>query len=240
MIGIDGCRAGWCIAQGDHDNLEIKLLSHISEVSSCRKDNELILIDMPIGLADHDHERIVEQAARGVIPYQSSSVFSVPCREAVYAADYKNANVLNRKIEGKGLSIQAWNICPKIKEIDSWLTQPEIDSTCLTESHPELCFHMLQKNPSKLPSKKSKEGISERLAILEFWHAGITDIYHQAVAKYMRKEVQKDDIVDALCLWCIGSLSQKYGLESLVDTKYDKSGFVMNMFFTNPHGHPLL
>lgn len=234
MIGIDGCKSGWCVVHEVQGKIKVSLISDISELENFRLSNEVVLIDVPIGLPDYNHHRKVEAAARQVIPYRSSSIFGVPCRDAVYAYDYKEANRLNRSELGKGLSIQSWNICPKIKEVDQWLIQSNIDQKKIKESHPELCFHFLQPSQLKLSSKKTKEGRVQRLLILEYWKEGITRTYDFAMNQYLRKQVAADDIIDALCMWLVCCLQQDYKLESLIEDQSDAKGIGMNMHFINP------
>ncbi len=235
MIGIDGCKSGWCVVHDKPDGPEVLILSRISELESITLEDELICIDIPIGLPDDSHPRRVEQLARKVLASKSSSFFGVPCRDAVYAKDYKKANEINKLQLGKGLSIQSWYLCPKIKEVDTWLIESEDPSFNMKEAHPELCFHFLQKEKNILLSKKTAEGRRQRLEILSYWYEGAAEIYHNAMTTYLRKNVAADDILDAMCMWCVAKLSQTYQLESVTDSQIDKSGLIMNMHFVNPH-----
>ncbi len=49
-------------------------------------------------------------------------------------------------------------------------------------------------------SKKTKEGIGERLGVLNGIDRKSQEIYEKALSKYQRKAVAKDDIIDALVL----------------------------------------
>ena len=88
-----------------HSNLE-SLLSNLPE-------KYLVLIDIPIGLPKKE-SRLCDLLARDKLGPRRSSVFTVPCRDAVYAKNYKEACHTNLRFLEKKISIQAWNICPKI------------------------------------------------------------------------------------------------------------------------------
>ena len=79
--------------------------------------------------------------------------------------NYKIGNEINKKITGKGISIQSWNISKKIKEVNDFKLSKESNKMNLFESHPELCFESLNKNPL-MHSKKTDEGVLERLDII--------------------------------------------------------------------------
>ena len=227
FVGIDACRFGWCVAVGD-EIPRVILCKKISDLEKLFISSECTLIDIPIGLPDASHVRNTEKTARRLVPRKASSFFSVPCRNAVHAASYSEAKEINTDEMGKSLSIQSWNIVPKIKEVDHFLSNP---SFTLLESHPELCFHFLNKHRTHLDSKKSKTGIDQRLRILNSLRPGIEEIYNVAVRDYFRKDLAKDDILDALCLWMTASLSKDHSLRSLTPDQFDSEGLEMNMYF---------
>ena len=117
-----------------HSNLESLLLN--------LPEKYLVLIDIPIGLPKKE-SRLCDRLARNKLGPRRSSVFTVPCREAVYAKNYKEACHTNLRFLEKKISIQAWNICPKIQEADLLLQKhPELKEQWL-EAHPELAFQAL-------------------------------------------------------------------------------------------------
>ena len=83
--------------------------------------NPLILIDIPIGLkTGGSGERLSDLGARSILKARKSSIFPVPCREAIYAKTYKEACEVNERLTGKRISKQAWNIVPKIRDVDGF------------------------------------------------------------------------------------------------------------------------
>ena len=154
---------------------------------------------MPIGLAP---ERHIDQDLRERLkPHRHHSVFSVPVREAVYAEDYAEAKAKNIKASNKSVSIQSWNICPKIKALDILLIEQPNYKDRFMEAHPELCFMMLNKQTHLQHKKSTKEGQLERLDILKRFDNRSEGVFQNALADYKRSELKADDILDALVLF---------------------------------------
>jgi len=88
----------------------------------------------------------------------------LPCRPALGAQTYAEANSINREKTMRGLSQQAWGIAPKVKQVDDAIT-----SDCQRwafEVHPEVCFWALNQRRPMAHNKKAREGIAERIALL--------------------------------------------------------------------------
>ncbi len=169
--GIDASRYGWVMTgiggKTDVIRFHQNLKSLLHEISIKSR----VLIDMPIGLADTKVARFVQRpcdsAARKMLGKKHSSIFSPPCIEALYEKSYTDASGVNFEVLGKKLSKQSWNIVPKIRELNAFLhLNPEWRGKIL-ESHPELAFQYLNDNKPLLHSKKTQEGMNERINILE-------------------------------------------------------------------------
>lgn len=103
-IGIDGCKGGWVAVSITDSDFDIEILNNIEQVLDSH--SESILIDMPIGLPESANDIRPDGAARKLLRGKASSIFNTPCRQAVYAETYEEANQINREILGKGLSKQ--------------------------------------------------------------------------------------------------------------------------------------
>ena len=120
-IGIDGCQSGWVSSYvEDQIKWKFEIFPTIEKFWNKFSSVKLIMIDIPIGLRDKGSEpRLCDKAARKFLTRtRSSSIFPTPCRSSVYAHSYLQANQINRKMTGKGLSKQTWNITGKIREVD--------------------------------------------------------------------------------------------------------------------------
>jgi len=199
-VGIDGCKFGWIAAC--YEEVTIKIFSTISELWNYYGNDYNFLIDMPMGLpsAQIPH-RTCEEFARLILPREKkSSLFPVPCREAFEAITYPEANEMNRRVLGKGLTKQTWFIMPKIKTLDELLIKNEAAKLRFKESHPEIAFQLLNNGQPLVMGKKTNGGILERLAILQNHKPETERIYKDALLRFKRAEVAADDILDALCL----------------------------------------
>jgi predicted RNase H-like nuclease len=222
FAGIDGCNAGWILVGGYRERIsskspksekwEIGLFSNIKHIWKQYNDLNLVLIDIPIGLKEMGSEpRRCDKEARKYLGRRSSTIFPVPCRKAIYAKNYQEANEINRKLTGKGISKQSWNITPKIKEIDRFIRNHPLAREKLIESHPEVCFASLaHDNPLKF-SKRSTDGIRQRKDLLISYSKSLKEFLKVSFKKYNKSDVKTDDLLDATIL----ALAAKLGFKNL-------------------------
>jgi len=88
-----------------------------------------------------------------------------PCLAASLASSHPAASAVNRQTTGKGLTIQAWCIAGKIKQVDDAIT-PESQPWAF-EVHPEVCSWALNKHHPILHKKTSRKGVIDRLTVLK-------------------------------------------------------------------------
>jgi len=231
IIGVDGCRDGWVIIETKNQliwNLEV--FSTIQELWEHYSNAHLILIDIPIGLRDKGPlPRLCDKTARKFLTKKrSSSIFPTPCRMALSAVNYNEANEINRGQTGKGLSKQTWNITHKIKEVDILLRKNIMAQNIFIESHPEACFTALKGNPLQ-HYKKTDKGIKERLLILKEYYKDIESHVSKGVEKFHQKGVEIDDILDAWILAVSASLGQSNLRFLPEDYEYDSMGLPMRI-----------
>ncbi|MEZ8224566.1 DUF429 domain-containing protein [Vibrio splendidus] len=201
-IGIDGCKAGWIAwIVSDNQTPVFKVVKALDELVS-----DLIgstaLIDMPIGFSDaKTPDRLCDKAARRFLTSKrGSSVFPVPCREAVYQTDYIAGCNANVEQLGKKFSKQTWGIVPKIRELDELMNAHS--NLSIRESHPEVVFAALKGEPLAF-SKRTQEGKEERLSILQQLSPQWCDGLSLAISNTKRKDVAIDDIYDAFVLMLV-------------------------------------
>lgn len=208
FIGIDGCRYGWFVVKINQQDWKIELIKNINDLKIEDKITKQIIIDIPIGLPNRDLKaRECDIIARKLLGKRASSIFSAPIREILNAENYKTACSINKEFTGKKISLQTWNLIPKIKEIDNFLMKNKRYITVFNESHPELVFWFLNGKKDLINNKKSNDGILERLNILSKYDSRVFEIYNLALRKYLRKDVKKDDIIDAIALALTAYLS---------------------------------
>jgi len=121
----------------------------------------------------------------------------VPCRSAIYVATYQEACQINRRLTGRCLSRQTWNIVPKIREVDEFLAANPQAQAVIRETHPEVCFWAFAGHPMAY-NKKTAAGFAERKSVLKAIYPDTDDIIKAALVTYKGISVARDDILDAL------------------------------------------
>ena len=95
LAGVDGCTGGWIAAfvRPQGDEARMRIVPRFADVLSAPERPEVVAVDMPIGLPERVGigGRAAENCVRPLLGARQSSVFSVPSRAAIYAADYGEA-----------------------------------------------------------------------------------------------------------------------------------------------------
>lgn len=224
--GVDGCAGGWLLASMGQS---VELFCSFAALLKAHP-KKILLVDIPMGLPDK-FPRDIEPQARKLLPGRSGSLFPVPCRQAVYASSYEDACKTNSRYFGKKLSRQTWNICSKIREVDQLLCSDASLQEQVYESHPELAFYLLSPDGPH-HSKKTRDGIAERLNILASYYEPVHEYYDLALRKYPRKLVARDDVVDAMILMVLGSVDQTVLADS---SDKDEQGLQIRMTLPKTH-----
>jgi predicted RNase H-like nuclease len=198
--GVDGCRAGWfSVTLAPQGTARFDIHGRFDDLMKAHESDSLMLVDMPIGLPTNGARRCDAEARKLLGADGASRVFPVPCREAVFAGSFREANMINRERIGAGVSMQSWHLCGKIGEVDRYLRNHPGCSSRVLESHPELCFMGLAGEPMK-PSKKTEQGLQRRLSLLCSLIRGFDSLYRRALGRFPRKDLARDDILDAAVL----------------------------------------
>jgi len=209
--GVDGCRDGWVLAVMDPTRsiLDLALLRTFGEVVIHARGADLILVDIPMGLpsADCPVLRRCDTMARELLGTRASTVFPVPAREAVWAESYPEACRLNRRILGRDLSRQSWGICPKIREVDAVLRLAPRLQDSIRETHPELCFRLLNRGRPLANPKKGQAGQRVRRELLRGFAVNLDAATRQARRLYRSASLSPDDLLDAVAAAVVARLA---------------------------------
>ena len=217
-VGVDGCKIGWFYTAIDHNtHWTIGTVHSIEKLWQVHNHATLILIDIPIGLPFKGPRACDVKARKLLGPKKSSSVFPPPCREALSAKTYEEACEINKKILGKKISLQAYHISKKIKEVDDFLINNPRTRQIIRETHPEICFWVLAGGRPMQFSKQDKAGYQERLGLLTRVFPLTESIVNAALKRYKHKELAKDDILDSIAVAVVAS-SRDNSLMSIPDT----------------------
>src|SRR4030095_4859244 len=164
MAGVDGCRAGWLVvlayplARNAHEH-QVTVCARFDEVLALLPPSTVSAVDIPIGLLAEQQPggRDCDRRARRLLGRRASSVFTPPTRPRLDATH-------DTQVRGHGLSIQAFNILPKIREVDRVMT-PGLQQR-VYEAHPELAFQSLAGHPLQ-DRKKTVAGREATIHVLD-------------------------------------------------------------------------
>jgi predicted RNase H-like nuclease len=98
------------------------------------------------------------------------------------------------------------------------------------ESHPEICFRALAGGRLMEHPKKTKEGTAERLDLVQGIDRECRKVYEEALAKYKRKDVARDDILDAMVMALSAGIQGEL-TRIPADTEKDEKGLVMEIVY---------
>jgi len=172
VAGVDAAKGGWVMAITGTDPgspVAFSLRPSFAEVWTEARSQGLLAVgvDMPIGLPGQNLRRS-DIKARELLGPRRSSLFWTPPLCVVDAADHAEANRTSKLNTGRGLSIQAFHLLPKVREVRAELTPEDLAPHAkpqAAEVHPETSFTVVAGRPMD-SSKRQPPGQAERLAVL--------------------------------------------------------------------------
>lgn len=240
IAGVDGCKAGWvAVVRNGAGEPEAFVIVSMAELVDRLPADAIVAVDMPIGLPDFIGSvgRGPERLVRPLLGQRQSSVFSIPSRSAVYAetepfgslddwyAAHRRASEVARATSDppRKISIQAFGIFSKIREIDALLiARPDLRSR-LFESHPEVAFWRLNgeqplNTPKKVKGRINLDGMAERRAIMA--RHGLSEGF---LAQPPPRGGGADDFLDACAMMLIADrkargIARSFPSEPVVDS----------------------
>lgn len=231
LVGADGCSAGWLCIFLDLPSRRLgsKVFPTIRELFDAAPELDLLAIDIPIGLTDGGG-RACDIEARAVLRgKRASSVFSAPIRPALYAQTYAEACKASFDIQQRKVSKQAWAIYPKIRELDELLQSDAGLRRRVYEVHPEVTFAAWHGAPIVEP-KKRKEGFTARHRLVSQHFSA--SAYETVRARYLRRDVADDDILDAFAALWTGERILRGAAQSLPPApETDAAGLPMRIVY---------
>lgn len=229
--GIDGCKAGWVFVTFD-EKPRYEVIRTDEQLKDILEQYDRVFIDMPIGLEEENYSRQCDDLLRKKLGSgYASTVFSPPIRPALHAPSYVEANMQSFEFTEKKLTVQAWNITPKIRILDTFLQEDESLREKVLESHPELLFMNLN-GGMIYQNKKTKKGLRHRLDLISNHEPAAADFFREIKEEYRRNEVAEDDIVDAMALALTAKQSLEKGIKTLPESPpADSKGLPMAIHY---------
>ena len=228
MLGVDGCRAGWLAVRVEWSSgrlaLDYALYPRFAPILEQYPDAAAIAVDMPMGLYESGRVRArpCDQAARQRLGRRACCVFLPPTRAMLDADAYAPLRAL-------GLSVQAYHLIPRIRELDALLT-PDLQAR-VWESHPELSFLAITGAPIPHP-KRTAEGYAARVDALRCAFGDAGDAFANALAAFREqvapKDAGMDDFLDACALaWSAQRCLRGESEVCIGDPTHDARGLLM-------------
>ncbi len=213
-VGVDACKGKWVAVALGNWGYEVAKYDTIDDICNKYSDANQIVIDIPIGLRDNDKQVRPDCLVKKKLGAKGSSVFEVPCRQAIYSDTNEEARALNIEILGRSLSAQSISFSKSIRQVDEFLLENEKWRNVLIESHPEFCFMLLNDGKPVMEKKLTDQGIQKRLDILTKYDARSRQVV-QAFLDEVPYRKKIDDVVDALSLAVMGKMILDNGLKTI-------------------------
>ena len=239
VAGADGCPAGWIVVSyplDRPDQATCRICFTFKDLLDDDPGLAAIAVDIPVGLPEIGEYggRAADRAARSLLGERRSSVFSVPARAAVSCSDYGVAceTALAHSDPPRKVSKQAFNLFPKIRELDALMT-PDLQYW-VVECHPEVVFWAINgrtplTEPKKVKSRSYEPGLALRRQLL------VTQGFDPAFLEnpgVPPRVATSDDLLDACAAaWTAGRVA-KGTAERLPETPpTDARGLRMEIVF---------
>ncbi len=226
LLGVDGCRSGWVVVTWrESAPLECRVVS-TAELFEIARLATVVGIDIPIGLLDAGDRDCDREARRFLGRGRASSVFPAPNRAWLHSRTHHEANVIAREVNGKGISIQAFNIIAKVKAIDDMLRDAPAVRDRVREVHPEVSFTIMN-GGAVAPSKKTADGraVRRRLLSRELGAADVARLCAERPAG-----CAEDDLLDAMAVaWSARRIRNGEAIALPADVVADRYGLRMQI-----------
>jgi predicted RNase H-like nuclease len=232
VVGVDGCRGGgWIAVTYDTESGTLTPQFHpfFRGVLVANRDAAVVAVDIPIGLSEGEPRRRCDVEARAALGQpRQSSVFTPPDPRALDEVTYEDMLTLSFALTDRGISIQAFGIAPRIREVNRLMT-PQLQGH-VVEIHPEVCFWAAAGERSMTYRKKTREGYEERRAILA-QALGCT-IWSRGEASKIVPPAKPHDVLDAtVAAWTAHREAEGRAGRLPIYPETDRRGLRMEMVF---------
>lgn len=196
-MGIDACPAGWALCTLDRAGAaSMSIVEHTDDLAPPITGCDAVCIDIPIGTPS-DRHRACDARAKAILGRYNARVFMTPPRPVLSQPDYPSANAESRRVLGKGLSKQAWNILPKVRAVDALLHLHPSLRARVHECHPEIALWGLG-GEVIAPNKATPEGRDARLDLLGRFVDAPARCLRDARHTVPARDAKDDDLIDAM------------------------------------------
>jgi predicted RNase H-like nuclease len=182
VLGVDGCPGGWVGVLLDGSTSSASCAPTLAALVATYGAVDCVAVDIPLGLPDSTR-RQADALVRRELGRRGACVIDAAVVAAYEAGSHAHGSAAHRAATGRGLSIQAWHLGPRVLDARAFAGA---ETHCVVEAHPELSFWAMGRSP--LPAKKTAPGEAARRELLAA--EGITVPQLPAPAR-------RDDLLDA-------------------------------------------
>lgn len=195
-LGVDGTRRGWVWVSASGSDVTCGVAPSAADLYALASPTTWVSIDVPIGLPRRGPRRCDVLARAFLGSPRSASVFSAPVRSVLEARDHADACRLHRAADGRAISLQAFHLLPKIRDVDAVLREADASGVALAwaEVHPEVSFARWNDGRPMTYAKRTTEGRAERRALIDDRWPGA---FGACRARLRGHGVAYDDLLDA-------------------------------------------
>jgi len=165
LVGVDGCALGWVWVLEHAGAVRAGVAADAHTLFAMVPTSALVGIDIPMGLPERG-PREADRLARQMLGPRGASIFPAPVRAVLEVRDYAHACALHEKTDGRRMSRQAFNLLPKIREVDACLQHRPHLRERVFEVHPETSFAAWAGAPLR-DGKATGAGRRTRAALVE-------------------------------------------------------------------------
>lgn len=235
VAGVDGVPDGWVMAVtavADGSPVEFSVWHTLADLWSQARTRRLrvVAIDMPIGLPGTER-READTRGHRLLGARRSSLFWTPPLCVLDAANHAEANRRSWGETGRGISVQAFSLMPKIRELRDTLTPGDFAPEArprAAEVHPESSFVRLAGEPMSV-SKRQPAGEEERLDVLADVFPNIAEATVAAPPPGPPRP-GLDDLLDAAAAAWTARRIAAGEAECLGAGEHDETGYPMNIW----------
>lgn len=235
VAGVDGVSGGWVMAvtaAADGSPVEFSVWDTLADLWSQARARRLrvVAVDMPAGLPGTEKREADTQAHR-LLGARRSSLFWTPPLCVLDAAHHAEANRRSWGETGRGISVQAFSLMPKIRELRDTLAPGDFAAEArprAAEVHPETSFVHLAGEPMSV-SKRQPAGEEERLDVLEEVFPNIAEAAVDAPPAGPPRPAL-DDLLDAAAAAWTARRIVAGNAECLGAGEQDETGYPMHIW----------
>lgn len=206
-VGIDWMKPSWLAVELRGKALSARCFSHIGKACDAYQNADTVFIDIPVGLPENKQEDQLrpDKEARNLLPAKrKSTIFPVPCRQAIYSSTEAEAKQINTTVLNRGMSKQTYGFSKMIQQVDTYLQQTPAWKNRLLESHPEVAFQLLNNGSGLLQPHRTEVRLTGKYRYLTFedrkkieaWHllgdrpvdiAARLSVHHTTIYKELQR-----------------------------------------------------